>query len=339
MDEKLNILQVTPYFYPSWTCGGTPRVVYELSRRLAQMGHNITVYTTDVYDARTRVSEEKVGSKESTPQHFITEIERMKVVYFRNLFPSLAFQGRIFIGGDMPDMLRKEQGKFDVAHLHEFRTIQNIAFLKTDLPFALSAHGGLTYIMGKKTLKKVYDIMAGNRILRAASALVAVSPLEVKQYRAVGIPKERIFLSANGVNLDEFSELPPKGEFRKRFGLEDKRIVMFLGRMNPVKGIPFLIKAFARAAYPDAVLVLVGPDDGGMPSFINLVRELDLGKRVIFTGMVPPRERISALVDADLMVLPSKHEIFDISFYYCRCRDTDKKCICFFRRAGNFQSS
>lgn len=313
MEKPLNILQVVPYFYPSWTCGGTPRVVYELSRRLAAMGHNITVYTTDVYDAAARVTEDMVGSTESSPQHFTADIEGMRVVYFRNISPSLAFKGRIFMGGDLPDFLKQEQDHFDLAHLHEFRTLMNIPFIKANIPFALSAHGGFTYIMGKKTLKKAYDIFAGNRLLDAASALVAVSPLEAAQYREYGIPPEKIFLSANGISPDDFKDLPEKGEFRRRYGLEDKRIVMFLGRMNPIKGPDLLIEAFGRAAYPDAALVMVGPEDGALEHSKKLAEKLGIVDRVIFTGMVSPVERLSALVDADLMVLPSRHEIFGLS--------------------------
>ena len=50
----MHILQVTPYFPPTWAYGGIPRIVDGLSRALVQKGHEVTVLTTDAYDGEQR---------------------------------------------------------------------------------------------------------------------------------------------------------------------------------------------------------------------------------------------------------------------------------------------
>ena len=51
----MHILHVTPYFPPTWAYGGIPRIVDGLSRALVELGHQVTVLTTDAFDGGTRV--------------------------------------------------------------------------------------------------------------------------------------------------------------------------------------------------------------------------------------------------------------------------------------------
>ena len=50
----MHVLQVTPYFPPTWAYGGIPRIVDGLSRALVDRGHQVTVLTTDAFDGRQR---------------------------------------------------------------------------------------------------------------------------------------------------------------------------------------------------------------------------------------------------------------------------------------------
>ena len=55
----MKILQVYPYFAPAWSYGGVTRVVYEISSHLVKRGHDVTVYTTDALDSKSRVNIDK----------------------------------------------------------------------------------------------------------------------------------------------------------------------------------------------------------------------------------------------------------------------------------------
>ena len=66
----------------------------------------------------------------------------------------------------------------------------------------------------------------------------------------------------NGVDADEFAQLPGRAEFRARYGLGDVPVCLFLGRLHARKGVEVLVRAFKLANVPGARLVLAGPDEG-----------------------------------------------------------------------------
>jgi glycosyltransferase involved in cell wall biosynthesis len=82
--------------------------------------------------------------------------------------------------------------------------------------------------------------------------------------------------------------------------------VLFLGRISFVKGLDLLIEAFA-GAHKSASLTIVGPDD--RDGCLEVIRRRKV-ERVTLPGPLYGREKLEALVDADLLVLPSRYESF-----------------------------
>ncbi len=90
--------------------------------------------------------------------------------------------------------------------------------------------------------------------------------------------------------------------------LAGKRIILFLGRLHPKKGLTMLLHAWARSAssFDDAHLVLAGPDfEGTRATLENLVDELGIRHQVTFTGMLTGPLKWGALAAASVFVLPS----------------------------------
>jgi len=70
----------------------------------------------------------------------------------------------------------------------------------------------------------------------------------------------------------------------------------------------------------DVRLVIVGPDDGYLPSLKKLIADLKISTKVLFTGPLYGQEKLKAYVDADVYVLPSSYEIFGITVLEaCAC--------------------
>jgi glycosyltransferase involved in cell wall biosynthesis len=304
----MNILQVISYFYPAWSYGGPPRIVYELCKKLVKRGHKVTVFTTDAFNAQNRVKE---------TQEIADGIE---VRRFRNLSNYIAFHHRIFLSPGMPAVLRREIRNYDILHLNDFRTLQNLTAFnnayKFGVPYVLQANGSLPNIISKQRLKSTFDILFGRRILHNATKLIAVNPTEVEQYKSYGIDPKRISLIPYGINLEEFEKLPPRGNFREKYGLPMKdKVILFLGRLHKIKGIDLLINAFAGITkdFSNIKLVVAGPDDGFLPELRKLVAELELSEKVIFTGPLYGEDKLAAYVDADVYALTSSYEIFGIS--------------------------
>ena len=118
--------------------------------------------------------------------------------------------------------------------------------------------------IGRHKQKKLFDILWGYKILRGASKLIAVSDSEVNQYKQIGIPEKKITVVPNGIDIESFKILPTKGTFRKKFGISEKYIILYLGRLNERKGIDFLIRSYfeLKKEINDVLLVLAGSDDG-----------------------------------------------------------------------------
>jgi glycosyltransferase involved in cell wall biosynthesis len=183
-------------------------------------------------------------------------------------------------------------------------------------PYLITPHGMLTpWSLGQKRLKKsIYLALRLRRTLSRAAAIHYTSAHERDASAAVGL-KPPAIVEPLGVDLREFQTLPQKGTFRAKHPvLAGRKVVMFLGRLHPGKGMEYLVPAFARVRDRDAMLVAVGPDSGGFRATIERqIEQLGVSGHVLFTGMLRGRERIEALVDADLFALPSEHENFGIS--------------------------
>jgi glycosyltransferase involved in cell wall biosynthesis len=292
----MKILQVIPYFAPRW--GGDVNVCYSLSKELSKLGHDVTIITTDFeYD-----------------QGYARSLENVKVIPFRRV----ANLGMFLYSPEMKGWLRSNIPKYDIVHLHSFRSYQNNIVSKYakkfNVPYIVQPHGSLPRIVEKESLKQLYDVVWGNEILKSASKIVAVSGNEVGQFRQVGIPDEKITVIPNGVNYVSPTDLPPAGQFREQYSIHEKHIILYVGRIHKIKGIDFLIRAFNSFIQTwtgdDVTLVIIGPDDGYRSVLEGLVEQLGLSDKVRFIGFMSPLA--AAYQDADVLVYPSTYEIFGL---------------------------
>lgn len=161
--------------------------------------------------------------------------------------------------------------------------------------------------------KRLYIAWRLRRNLDGCTAIHLTGEIERDSVKRLGF-KAPTIVESNGVDLAEFASLPDPGSFRRRYPtIGDRLLVLYMGRLHYVKGLDILIPAFARIAAKEAVLVLAGPDDRGyLPRAKAIVSECRLEDRVIFTGMLRGADRLVALADADLFVLPSYHENFGV---------------------------
>ena len=152
-------------------------------------------------------------------------------------------------------------------------------------------------------------------ILRKATMLIALTEAERESYAALGVSTPCRVIP-NGITLP-----PPACGERDEVALRELRIephhqlVLFMGRLHPIKGADRLLAAFERVAvrYPNALLVLSGPDEFGIEeSFASRARRAGLADRVRFPGMVTGERKSAVLHRANLFCLPSDAEGFSI---------------------------
>ena len=294
----MKILQVTAFLSPA--LGGSAEIPYQLSKKLAEKGHQVTLYTSDY----------------RLDRGYLDSLNGVAVFPFKTWSSVASFYMT-------PALIRRaawEVKQFDVVHLHNFRTFQNVIIhhyaKKYGIPYVLQAHGSLPRIVAREALKLFYDKLWGNVSLKDASKLIAITGTEAGQYRKKGVPGDKIAVVPHDINLTEYTNLPEKGVFRYKYGLNDsQRIILWLGRINKIKGLDLLVKAFSNIidSLTDVRLVIAGPDDGYLTRIKSVIANLNISDRVMFTGPLYKTAKLEAYVDADIFVLPSVYEVFGIT--------------------------
>lgn len=303
----MRILHIIPYFYPAWAYGGTCRAAWEVARATARRGHEVVACTTDTLDSRRR----------ATPASEV--VEGVEIHRSANLSNRLAWD-RLFLPLTFEIDLARELRRADVVHLHEYRSFQNAVALsaieRAHKPFILTAQGSVPLLLGRFTLKRLYDALVGKRLISQACRLHALNAMEQKQFLAAGGRLEQIFTAPNCIDVEEYRALPESNSFRAQHDIPPGApLVLFLARINKIKGVDFLVSAFAEALseLPDAVLAIAGPDDGFLPQVKEQIQTLGIETRVRFIGYIDGAAKLEAYQAVDVYVLPSTYEILGIT--------------------------
>ena len=305
----MKILQVIPYFPPAYAFGGPVTVSFQVSKELVNRGHEVVVYTTDAKDFGSRIEDIPGDIDDSFEVH-----------RFKNVSMTLVKKFNLFITPGLILKAKKEIKEFDVIHLREYRTFQNIVIYhyikKFNVPYVLTSGGSLYRDMPHKKLKWIYDVIFGLKIVRNASKVIARNQSEVEQYKVMGVPEEKIIIMSAGIDLSKYTNLPPKGLFKMKFGIKkEEKLLLYLGRLHKIKGIDILVKAFANVTQSinDVKLVVVGPNDGSLYELQTLIQNLGVGNKILFTGPLYGSEKIEAYVDSEVYILSSRYEAFGMT--------------------------
>jgi len=209
----------------------------------------------------------------------------------------------------------------DVVHLHSLYLFHDWVCAHYcwchDRPYIVEPHGTLDpYIYDRHRWRKsVVDILFQNRVLRRAAGLHYTAEDEWRLARARA-RNSRGAIIPIGVDLEELERLPSRSALRALYPkIGDRKVVLFLGRLSRKKGVDVVIEAFAEAARgrDDLFLLIAGPDDGVRSDAEALIRERDLTKRALLTGMIAGEEKRAVLAGSDVFLLPSQSENFGLS--------------------------
>lgn len=141
------------------------------------------------------------------------------------------------------------------------------------------------------------------------SDAIVVYGEHVKRYLiSEGVSAERIFVAAHAVDNDaynrEVSE-EEKAALRRKLGIAtDQKVVLYLGRLEEIKGLPHLLEAFASLNREDTVLLIAGTGSE-RKRLERKAQELNIMSQTRFAGYVPPEDTVLFYAIAWVYVLPS----------------------------------
>jgi glycosyltransferase involved in cell wall biosynthesis len=311
--SPLRLLVITSYYHPAVVYGGPVPAIAAFNKTLAALGHEITVLTTDAN-----------GSSDlEVPLGQPVQVEGLPVTYFpRWWFGRKRKPFNLFFCPEMGKALRRlKPGDYDVIMSHAMfcdpGRLAAAAAKKAGTPYLCYTHGTFEpwAIHHKYWKKKLYLALIEGRLLNDAAGVVVCNDGEKEQLRRMGIttPIRRI---PWGVAIPPPDHMPPRSRLAELWPpLAGRPFILFLSRLHPKKGLDLLIPAFGSLAdaFPDWLLVLAGPDEGGYRQTLEkMVQESHLEHRVIFPGLVTGEAKATLLSQADLFVLPSYSEGFPV---------------------------
>jgi len=282
--KSLRILRISTDTYPEILGGGAIHA-HELSQMQAEMGHHVTLLTSDHGDRSAPRRETRAGY----------EVRRYRQVarpFGNSITPGLVSALWGLIDG------------FDVVHAHSHLYFSsNVAAALThfsDTPFVLTNHG-LYSQSAPGLVQTVFMKTVARPTFNAADRVLCYTDTDRGRLRNLGISAP-ISVIHNGIDCSLFSPSPQT----------DERLqVLFVGRLKKSKGVCQLLEAFAALApdLPDATLKLVG--SGPLrPTLEKAVIDYGIEDRVTFTGRLSNDELPAVYDESAVFVLPSTAEGF-----------------------------
>ena len=316
----LRILYVTPAYKPAYRVGGPVLTLSATAEALVARGHRVCVFTTN----------SNMDRDLDVPVDRPTMVDGVEVWYFahsepvKRLVPFIDYLSKSmgYLYAPMLSRVVKQQvAQFDLVHLQQpfvypTQAAGRIA-LRDSKPLFYHQHGVFDpeRLKFRGFKKRLYIAAIERPIMRKATMLIALTEAERDSYRALGVDTPCRIIP-NGIDTG-LHYRTPSSDFSDFYPIGSKQsVLLFLGRLHPIKGADILLEAFLRISsqFPDAVLVLAGPDEYGLElQFRQRVLTAGLADRVFFPGMVSGSLKLNLLARADVFCLPSVAEGFSMA--------------------------
>ena len=300
----MKILMLT-WEYPPRVVGGIAKVVYDLSRTLIKDGHDVTVVTykegdVPYFEDDKGVKVYRVDNYMINPNNFIDWIMQLN-------FNLIAKANEIM----------EEQGKFDVIHAHDWLVAYAAKTLKNSyhIPIVSTIHAteaGRNSGIHDEQQRYINDT-EWMLTYESSEVIVNSNYMKGELQRLFGLPYEKINVVPNGVNLSLFNGIERDYNFRRKYAMDNEKIILFMGRLVYEKGVQHLIAAMPKIlnGYHDSKLVVCGK--GAMLEELRAqANAMGIGNKVYFAGYMNGKDVQRMYKAADIAVFPSTYEPFGI---------------------------
>jgi glycosyltransferase involved in cell wall biosynthesis len=298
--RNLRILHVIPAFYPATFWGGPIYSTYGLCKATAEIaGISLRVLTTDSAGPSTA---QRLPAHESNPIRYPPGYE----VYFCRRLAGAAVSLELL--GRLLNLARWA----DIIHLtgvYSFPTIPTLLLARIlRIPLVWSPRGALQASYEwtgarRRTTKRIWEKLC-NRIIKGQGWVFHVTSEPERHGSLQLIPAAHAEVVPNGIEVNENGQ-------RRTWRLRGQLRVLFLGRLDPKKGLENLIDALSKFRSAELNLNICGSGDVVyVKSLRQRVETLGLSQIVTFRGHVADEEKANVFARADVCVLPSYSENF-----------------------------
>lgn len=290
--------------YPPRIIGGLARVVWALSKELAEAGHDVHVVTADhpgtaEHELDGKVHVHRVKTQSDTTPDFLTWVNRLNI-------------------GMLQYAIRLHREKpFDVVHAHDWMVTDAAWVLKSgfDLPVVSTIHATEQGRMGgvHTDMQRYVNQMEWRLTFESWKVIVNSKHMREELKGLFNVPEDKIELVPNGTDPSHFDfEFDPR-HLRNEFAAEHQRIVLYVGRLVNEKGVQVLLEAAPMVLqhYPGTQFLIVGTGYF-MDELKSRARATGVDHNVRFLGYVGDDELLRLYKIADVVAIPSLYEPFGI---------------------------
>ncbi len=302
----MKIALVCPASLPATQFGGILFLSVHIAKYLSNIGHKITIYTTNLDFANNASTFNKKLPTQEKIENYL--IKRTNVWFSTFLF---------FVNPGMYKQMMNDD--FDIIHVIGVRSFQ--AFIATlvskrkKIPLVISDQGGLTTHPDLKKSSLIKRILIQIQkpmikfIINNSTKIIAANEYEKKIFLNF-CDESKIVIVKNGIDLNELKH--SENNFQEKYSIDEK-FILFLGRFHTVKGIDTLLESFHQIKNNNLLknikLVIMGVDFGYQNVMEQKISEFELSEKLLIIKKPPREDVISAYENCEFLVLPSKWEL------------------------------
>jgi len=290
--------------FPPRIVGGIARHCFGLSKALAKKNHDVHVVTLEFPGAPA-----------------FEEIEGVKVHRVRIELGHPNFITWTFIFNHFMEKLvaiLNRDIEFNVIHIHDWLTA----------PVGIASK----YYSNKPLVSTVHSIEVGRAqglhspdsllidglewwmTYEARKVISCSSSMKWELENHFHLPSEKIIVIPNAVDVSKYERKINPEAVKRRYGIEPyEKVVLFIGRLVPQKGVEYLVRAIPLILqhHRDVKFVIAG--DGWSKDYLeDLARSAGFGNKIRFLGFISDSDLTELTIGSDVLVVPSVYEPFGI---------------------------
>lgn len=291
----MNILMLAPepFFQPR----GTPISIYFRLRSLADLGHNIDLITYHLGEDKKiknlkilripdlfLIKKIKIGpSLVKIPLDFLLLLKTMFQLTIRPYDMIFSHEEAGFFGATLAKIWR-------IPHVYDMHSslpqqLENFEFTRS------------------RRIKSLF-LWIEKFILKNSQAIIVICPDLLQTVKKIGFGSKAILLQ-NFINFNDLESLPSETTLeRKDIAPRGEKIVLYTGNFQPYQGIPLLLEAATRLDQENIIFLLVGDSKSAVARMTQKAHNLNIAKKVKFTGQVPLSRVPGYISLADVLVSP-----------------------------------
>lgn len=200
-----------------------------------------------------------------------------------------------------------------IGYWSSLAVLVSLAAKRCGVPCIVSPAGALSIYGRSKFKKLIYNWIIGRRFVGKAAGWIAVTKSELPDFGRYEVPIEQVAIIPNGIVEADYV-CSDEDLVRLRDRLPFGSFILFMGRLNPIKGPDLLLEAYIRVhhKFPGVNLVYAGPDEGMRASLELRAKECGISDKVCFLGFVGGVEKVAIYRAATMLVVPSRMEAMSI---------------------------